>query len=102
MSAFSLSSQRLSSPQTMAPLPSELAHDGLLAGLIGGGAMTITGALLAAWYGFDVWVPLKALGSLVLGPAALSSAGFVAGPVLVGLLIHLIVAALLGAIFAIV
>jgi len=74
----------------------------MLAGLLGGMAMTTIGVLLALSYGYDVWVPVKALGSLVLGPAALVQAGFVAGPVFAGLLIHLVVAALLGAIFGIV
>lgn len=45
---------------------------------------------------------LKALGSLVLGPAAQAQAGFIAGPVFAGLLIQLVVAVLLGALFGIV
>ncbi len=102
MNAVSLSNQRLSSRRAVAPLPGELARDGMLAGLLGGMAMTTIGVLLALSYGYDVWVPVKALGSLVLGPAALVQAGFVAGPVFAGLLIHLVVAALLGAIFGIV
>jgi hypothetical protein len=75
---------------------------GALAGLAGGMMMTISSLLVAGWYGYDIWFQLKAIASLLLGPAAVAQAGFVAGPVLAGLLIHLVVSALLGALFGIV
>ncbi len=100
MNALSLSNQQLDSRHAVTRLPGEFARDSLLAGLSGGIAMTTVGMLLAVSSGYNVWVPLKALGSLILGPNALSQAGFIAGPVFAGLLIHLIVAALLGALFA--
>lgn len=102
MNALSLSNQQLGSRHDVARLPGEFARDSLLAGLIGGIGMTAVGLVLALSAGYDIWLPLKPLGSLFLGSGALSQAGFVAGPVFAGLLIHLIVAALLGGVFIIV
>ena len=64
--------------------------------------MTAVAMVLAGWYGYDIWVPLKAIAGFVLGPSAMAQVGFMAGPVLLGLLIHLAVAALLGAVFGLV
>jgi hypothetical protein len=101
MNALSMSNRRLAQTQPVSPASGTLARDGALAGLFGGLVMTGGALLLAAWYGFDVWFQLKAIGSLILGPAAMAQAGFVAGPVLAGLLIHLVVSALLGALFGV-
>jgi hypothetical protein len=64
--------------------------------------MATSAALLAGARGYDIWFQLKAIASLALGPSAIAQAGFVAGPVLAGLAIHLAVSALLGALFEIV
>jgi hypothetical protein len=79
-----------------------LARDGVLAGLAGSLAMTASAVLLAAAYGSNAWLPLKTIGTLVLGPAAAAQAGFVAAPVLAGLLIQLAVSALLGMLFVLI
>jgi hypothetical protein len=79
-----------------------LGLGGALAGLVGGAAMTSVAGLLAEAYGYDGWLQLKVIASLVLGPSAIGPAGFSAVPVLTGLVLHLAVAALLGAIFGIV
>ena len=100
MNTLSMSTRQLSWQPAGAPPSNWLG--GALAGLVGGSAMTGVAGLLAEAYGFDGWFQLKAIGSLVLGPAAIGPAGFAAGPVLAGLAIHLAVAALLGAIFALV
>lgn len=87
-------------PQPARPAMSgALVRDSLWAGLLGGSAMAAAGVLLAEISGYDGWFPLKALGSLLLGPSALSASGFAAAPVLAGLLIQLAVAALLGLLF---
>ena len=61
-------------PQPARPIMSgALVRDSLWAGLLGGSAMAAAGVLLAEISGYDGWFPLKALGSLVLGPSALSA-----------------------------
>ena len=90
-------------PQSSAsPLPDVIGLGGAIAGLAGGVAMAIVAALLSASMGQDIWHEPKRIAVIVYGPAALASPGFDPGPVLVGSLIHLLVAALLGAIFGIV
>ena len=90
-------------PQSSAsPLPDVIGLGGAIAGLAGGVAMAIVAALLSASMGQDIWHEPKRIAVIVYGPAALISPGFDPGPVLVGSLIHLLVAALLGAIFGIV
>jgi hypothetical protein len=99
MNALVMSNRQLIRRPAVSPFPVVLELGGALAGLAGGLAMTIGSVLLAGSYGYDRWVQLKAIASLVLGSSATASVGFVAGPVLIGLLIELVVAALLGALF---
>jgi hypothetical protein len=99
MNALVMSNRELIQRPAVSPIPAVLELGGALAGLAGGLAMTISAALLAGLYGYDRWVQVKAIASLVLGSSATASAGFAAGPVLIGLLIQLVVAALLGALF---
>ncbi len=87
--------------RAVAPLPDTIGPAGALAGLGGGLAMALIGALLTHALDQDRWLQLKVIASMVLGSAATAQSGFVAGPVLLGALIHLAVAALLGALFEI-
>jgi hypothetical protein len=64
--------------------------------------MAIVAALLSIWLGQDLWHEPKVIASLIFGPDAAAQPGFVAGPALVGSLIHMIVAGLLGALFGVV
>ena len=90
-------------PQSaVSPIPDVIGLGGAIAGLAGGVAMAVVAALLSASMGQDIWHESKRIAAIVYGPAALAQPGFDLGPVLVGTLIHLIVAALLGAIFGIV
>ena len=90
-------------PQSAAsPLPDVIGLGGALAGLAGGLAMAVVAALLSASMGQDIWHESKRIAAIVYGSAALSKSGFDLGPVLVGSLLHLLVSALLGAIFGIV
>ena len=93
------------SPQArpaVSPLPDIVGLGGAIAGLAGGVAMAAVAALLSISIGQDMWHESKRIAAIVYGPAALAQPGFDLGPVLVGTLLHLIVSALLGAIFGIV
>jgi hypothetical protein len=72
---------------------------GALAGLGGGLASALIGALLTHALDQDVWLQLQVIASLILGPAVVAESGFMAGPIVVGALIHLMMAALLGVLF---
>jgi hypothetical protein len=99
--SLSTSSMR-NSRSDAARLPDVIGLGGALAGLAGGLAMAVVAALIAASMGQDIWHESKRIAAIVYGPAALATPGFALGPVLVGSLIHLLVSALLGAIFGIV
>lgn len=83
-------------------LPDVIGLGGAIAGIGGGLAMAVVAALLARFMGEDVWRQPQAIAVVVYGPAAVADAGFALQPALVGSVIHLIVSALLGAIFGIV
>jgi hypothetical protein len=76
---------------------------GALAGLIAGLAMGAAALLIGVAYdqGADPWAPVKSIAGLVYPAAVVAQPGFVAGPVLAGTAIHLIVAMVLGAVFAV-
>jgi hypothetical protein len=86
----------------VSPLPDVIGLGGALAGLAGGLAMAIVAALLSVAMGLDIWRQPKLIAAMIYGPSVIDSAGFAAGPVLLGSLIHMLVAALLGAVFGIV
>jgi hypothetical protein len=86
----------------VSPLPDIVGLGGALAGLGGGLAMAIVAAILTAAAGGDIWHQPKLIATTVLGQSALAQPGFAAGPVIVGSLIHLIISALLGALFGII
>ncbi len=90
-------------PQSaVSPLPDVIGLGGALAGLAGGLVMAVVAALISASMGQDIWHESKRIAAIVYGPSALAASGFDLGPVLTGSLIHLLVSALLGAIFGIV
>lgn len=82
-------------------LPNIPGLGGAIAGLIGGVAMAVTGALLALISRDDIWLEAKQIAALVYSPSVVEQPGFVAGPVIVGTLLHFIMAAVLGAVFGI-
>ncbi len=86
----------------VSPLPDVIGLCGALAGLAGGLAMALVAALVSVTQRQDIWHEAKAIAIVVLGAQAAAQAGFAALPVLIGTLIHLIIAMLLGAIFGIV
>ncbi len=84
------------------PLPNIVGLGGAIAGLGGGLAMMIIGAFVSLSLGDDVWLEAKQIATVVYGSAATAQPGFVAGPVIVGTLIHVLVSAVLGAIYGII
>src|SRR4029453_6820994 len=93
---------RLARFRAASRLPDRIGLAGALAGLGGGLAMALIGALLTHALDQDRWLQLKVIAGVMLGPAVAAQSGFAAGPILVGALIHLAVAALLGALFEII
>ncbi len=69
---------------------------GVLAGLIGGVMMAIIGAALALAIGDDLWKAPKLISTFVVNPDTATAPGFLAGPVIIGSLIHLALSALFG------
>ena len=84
------------------PLPDIVGLGGAIAGLGGGLAMAVIAALISLSLGHDIWLESKQIAAVVYGQDAVAQPGFVAGPVIVGTVIHLFVSAALGAIFGIV
>ena len=100
--SFSTPSSTIGPRTTVSPLPDVIGLGGALAGLAGGVAMAVVAALISASMGQDIWHESKRIAAIVYGPTAYAQPGFDLGPVLVGTLIHLLVSALLGALFGIV
>jgi len=73
---------------------------GAIAGIIGGAAMAIVGAVLAFAMNTSIWLTPERIAAFVLGPGAAATPEFDAVPVLVGTLIHFILSAIFGIIFA--
>lgn len=82
-------------------LPDIVGLGGAFAGLAGGLAMSLVAALISVFQGQDIWLEAKEI-AVILQPQAMIQPGFVARPVLIGSLLHLIISVLLGALFGIV
>lgn len=78
------------------PLAREVIQAGALGGLIGGVAMALMATIYDALAGVGFWTPVRAIAATVLGHDA--SVG--AGPILLGLVIHLAVSIAWGIVFA--
>jgi hypothetical protein len=87
-------------PTPVTVLPDVPGLGGAIAGLVGGVAMMATAALLAGSLGRDVWLESRQIAAFFYGADAAASTS--TGPVIVGTLIHLLMSALLGALFGIV
>jgi len=75
------------------------AGQGAIGGILGGAAMGLFAMIVAALMGMGFWAPLKMISATFYGEAAMAQPGFAAGPVLVGLMIHMVVSAVYGAIY---
>ncbi len=74
---------------------------GALAGLVGGVMMAIVGAILALTIGDDLWKAPKLIATFVVSPDTVATPGFLAGPVIIGSVIHLTLSVLFGVGFGI-
>lgn len=87
---------------SFSPLPNITGLGGAIAGLAGGAAMLLIGAILSIVVGHDIWAEAKQIAAPLFGASTAMQPGFVAAPVIVGTIIHFLIAALLGALFGIV
>jgi hypothetical protein len=83
------------------PIPDIWGLGGALAGLGGGIAMALVGLFLALATGADVWAAPKLIAG-ALGGSPTVAAGFEAGPVVLGTIMHLAFSMGMGALFGIV
>ncbi len=75
---------------------------GLLGGTLAGLAMAVFSMSVSLLRGPGLWMPVKLIGGFVLGPRAISiSDAFDLIPILSGLIIHMLVSAGLGGVFAV-
>ena len=86
----------------VSPLPDIVGLGGAIAGLGGGLAMAVVGAIISASLDGDIWLEAKQIATVFYGPSVATVPGFAAGPIIVGTLLHMIVSAVLGALFGIV
>lgn len=82
-------------------LPDIKGLGGAIAGFVAGVVMAVIGTLFALGRSNDLWLEAKQIAVIVYGSVAVHQSGFVAGPVLVGTMIHFVVAIALGALFGI-
>lgn len=73
---------------------------GIVGGVLGGLAFALAEVALSAALGFGSLDPMRAIGSIILGPEAMSVEYPVGTAVAVGLALHLVLSAVYGAIFA--
>lgn len=91
---------RTSTRKTSA-LPDIPGLGGALAGLGGGAVMAIAGAITSLAAGNDIWLEAKQIAAGVMGQGVAALPGFAAGPVIVGTILHFLIAGALGAVFGI-
>lgn len=75
----------------------DIVEAGVLAGLLGGVAMALFATIYAGAAGLGFWSPLEAIAATALHSSTIVTG---AGAVIVGLLLHLIMAMFFGVIFA--
>ena len=83
-------------------IPEFTISGGAVAGLLSGCVMVVLSPLLAMLTGISPWAPAKYLAATVLGPAVIAQAGFPLVPVLLGSLLYVAAAVVLGGIFGVV
>jgi len=101
--AMSIQTQSSSMDTVLAPLTHAVRKvevAGAVSGLVGGLVMACVGALISISMQSDIWLTAKQIAAFVYGPAAVSVDGFVAGPVLVGSLLHMLFSMIFGATYA--
>ena len=83
-------------------IPELAISGGAVAGLLSGCVMVVLSPLLAMLTGISPWAPAKYLAATVLGHAVLTQAGFQFVPFLLGSLLYVLAAVVLGGLFGVV
>ncbi|MBC8163611.1 MAG: hypothetical protein H7Z42_20585 [Roseiflexaceae bacterium] len=83
-------------------LPDIIGLGGAVAGLGAGLVMAALAAVIAGARGVDIWLEAKQIAAPLFPGFDPSVSGFVAGPIIVGTLIHLLLSMVFGATFSIV
>lgn len=83
-------------------LPDVVGLGGAVAGFLAGAIMVVLSPILSVLNGITIWEPPRLIASTFLGASALDSTGFAVGPVLTGLVIHMITSVVLGFLFGVV
>lgn len=96
------SSNAARTPVTASRLPDIPGLGGAISGLVGGMAMIVTASMITASLGHDIWLEARQIASIFYGSSAFTVSGAIDGPVILGTAVHLLVSALLGAVFGIV
>src|SRR6185295_12038938 len=86
----------------LSPLPDIIGLGGAVAGLGGGLAMAVVGAIISVSLDGDIWLEAKQIAATLYGASAATAPGFTAGPIIVGTLLHLLVSTIFGALFGII
>ncbi len=89
-------------PFKIRELPDIAGLGGAIAGLLAGLVMIIVSPLLSILTGVGIWEPPKLIAATILGPTVLQDAGFVLVPVVIGTVLHVMTATVLGAVFGLV
>ena len=84
------------------PLPDVLGLGGAVAGLFAALLMVLLSPLLSWLSGLSIWTPPKLIAATVYGPDVVTTPGFVLGPVLTGLVLHVVTSIMLGSVFGVV
>lgn len=80
-------------------IPDIAGLGGAIAGFLAGIVMILLSPLLSLLTGIGIWEPPKLIAATILGRSVVQLPGFVAGPVLVGTLLHLLISVVLGFLF---
>ncbi len=83
-------------------IPEPAISGGAVSGLLSGCVMVVLSPLLAMLSGISPWTPAKYLAATVLGHAVLTQVGFQLVPFLLGSLLYVLAAVVLGGLFGVV
>lgn len=83
-------------------IPDIIGLGGAVAGFLAGVVMVLLSPILSWLNGISLWEPPRLIAATVYGGTVLNDTGFAVGPVLTGLVVHLITSIVLGIIFGIV
>lgn len=83
-------------------MPEYRAHyrAGVVASLLAETGFILLEGIISPLLGMDPWMVVRMPGSFLLGPEAVEPAGLVTGDVMIGLLMHLSLAVLVGVLYA--